>query len=149
MQIGDIVYLDPDNLDWYAKNVAEWCNANGAMSVEIDPIDREVDEKYVGTGPDGHAEDMVRHVTKSFRRFEIRAVPEPTQEEKENNARATRDAYLQQFVDPVVSNPLRWGELSDDEKQQYADYRGYLLDYPQSDEFPDAAPKTFEQWKNQ
>jgi hypothetical protein len=46
--------------------------------------------------------------------------------------RYERDRRLVQDVDPVVSNPLRWGGLSAYKQQEYADYRTALLDLPQN-----------------
>ena len=41
--------------------------------------------------------------------------------------RQERNYLLVKNVDPVVSNPLRWGDLSDAKKQQWAEYRTALL----------------------
>ena len=41
-------------------------------------------------------------------------------EYEQNRIREIRNSYLVEFVDPVVSNPLRWGEMTDEEKQRYA-----------------------------
>lgn len=49
------------------------------------------------------------------------------------SVRADRDARLE-CVDKI--NPIRWGEMSDDEKQQWIDYRIELLDVPQQAGFP-------------
>ena len=62
--------------------------------------------------------------------------------------RQTRDFYLEKYVDPVVSNPLRWADMSEEEKKEYSDYRKYLLDYPESSEdWFKQNPKTFEEFK--
>jgi hypothetical protein len=42
--------------------------------------------------------------------------------------RRERDYKLTTHVDPVVSNPLRWGDLSEEQKQAWATYRRALLD---------------------
>lgn len=42
--------------------------------------------------------------------------------------RSERDYRLTAIVDPVVSNPLRWGDLSEAQKQAWVDYRRNLLD---------------------
>lgn len=67
-------------------------------------------------------------------------------EYKQNRVREIRNSYLEQYVDPVVSNPLRWTDMSEEEKQKYADYRRYLLDYTQGENWWESNPKTFEQW---
>lgn len=51
-------------------------------------------------------------------------------------ARAKRDKLLKSEVDAVVSNPLRWAEMSDEQQQQWADYRTALLDLTYQDGFP-------------
>ena len=53
-------------------------------------------------------------------------------------ARAQRDRILQAAVDPLVSNPLRWADLSAKEQTAWASYRRALLDVPQQSGFPDA-----------
>lgn len=62
--------------------------------------------------------------------------------------RAVRDSYLVEYVDKVVSNPLRWSDLSSEEQQAYKDYRRYLLDYTTEESWWENNPKTFEEWEN-
>ena len=50
--------------------------------------------------------------------------------------REERDAKLRLEVDPVVSNPLRWADLSSEEQTEVAAYRTALLDVPQQPGFP-------------
>lgn len=67
-------------------------------------------------------------------------------EAKKESVRETRDFYLEKYVDPVVSNPLRWDDMSEEEKKEYSDYRKYLLDYPETKDWYKQNPKTFEEW---
>lgn len=64
----------------------------------------------------------------------------PTQEELDAAAagqiRAQRDYILATQVDPVVTNPLRWADLSAGEQTAVADYRRALLDIPEQAGFP-------------
>jgi hypothetical protein len=64
----------------------------------------------------------------------------PTQEELDvlaaADARAQRDTILATEVDPIVSNPLRWGDLSAEQQQAWADYRRALLDITAQSGFP-------------
>ena len=64
----------------------------------------------------------------------------PTQEELDAAqaviVRAERDRRLSSEVDPVVSNPLRWADLSSEEQTEVAAYRTALLDVPQQPGFP-------------
>ena len=59
-----------------------------------------------------------------------------TDEQKAENIRMFRNELLVREVDPVVTNPLRWAELSSTEQQQWTDYRTALLDVPQQSGFP-------------
>jgi len=49
--------------------------------------------------------------------------------------RAQRDSLLV-AVDVVVSNPLRWADLSSDKQTEWTVYRQALLDVPQQSGFP-------------
>lgn len=60
--------------------------------------------------------------------------------------RATRNRYLETYVDPIVSNPLRWSGLTSDEQKNYTDYRQYLLDITAEESFPDLVVLTFDEW---
>ena len=62
---------------------------------------------------------------------------------KQNQVREHRNILLQTEVDPIVTNPLRWADLSEEEKQQYTDYRRYLLDYTTTENWWENNPKTF------
>jgi hypothetical protein len=60
------------------------------------------------------------------------------EEEKSTTAkrvRAKRDYFLRK-LDKVVSNPLRWSEMTDEQKQAIAAYRQNLLNVPQQASFP-------------
>tara|TARA_R100001460_G_scaffold61162_1_gene101256 strand:+ start:316 stop:732 length:417 start_codon:yes stop_codon:yes gene_type:complete len=64
----------------------------------------------------------------------------PTQEEldakKALDVRELRDHLLQSEVDPIVSNPLRWAEMSSEKQAEWAQYRTDLLNVPQQSGFP-------------
>lgn len=64
----------------------------------------------------------------------------PTQEqldiEKANVVRAERDFKLQYEIDPIVTNPLRWADLSTEQQQKVKDYRQALLDITDQSGFP-------------
>lgn len=67
-------------------------------------------------------------------------------QEKINSKREERNNLLITVVDPVVTNPLRWEELTEAEQSKYRAYRLYLLDIPQQEEFPDIEIKSFEEF---
>jgi len=50
--------------------------------------------------------------------------------------RAQRDEKLLMEVDPIVSNPLRWNELTEAKQTEWAQYRTDLLNLPQQSGFP-------------
>lgn len=100
------------------ETVANWCNESGEYHIEDDG-------EY----------------------YKVAENPKPTQEEKEASARATRDAYLAAYVDPLVTNPLRWNDLSEAEQNNIKAYRQYLLDVPQTEGFPGNEILTYDEWK--
>jgi hypothetical protein len=64
----------------------------------------------------------------------------PTQEELDAAAaarvRAERDSILVTEVDPIVSNPLRWAEMTAEKQAEWSAYRTALLDITDQSGFP-------------
>ena len=64
----------------------------------------------------------------------------PTQEELDAQAAASvrgqRDYLLATEVDPIVSNPLRWADMTTEEQNAWAAYRTALLDISDQAGFP-------------
>ena len=64
----------------------------------------------------------------------------PTQEELDiiaaKNVRSDRDFRLNYEVDPVVTNPLLWAELTLEKQESWKQYRLALKDIPQQSGFP-------------
>jgi hypothetical protein len=50
--------------------------------------------------------------------------------------RAQRDQKLVEEVDPTVTNPLRWAELTDAKQAEWTQYRTDLLNLPEQSGFP-------------
>lgn len=100
------------------SQVAGWCNESGKYTIE------EQGEYYA-----------------------VVKILEPTEEEKAEQVRQTRNMYLQEYVDPLVTNPLRWQDLSESEQEEIKNYRKYLLDIPEQKEFPNIEVMTFDEWK--
>ena len=50
--------------------------------------------------------------------------------------RGERDNILTTVVDPLVSNPLRWSDLTSDKQAEWSQYRIDLLGVPQQAGFP-------------
>lgn len=66
--------------------------------------------------------------------------PEEIAESKKNldvTERNKRDSLLKEEVDAIAGNALRWGALTTDQQQAWADYRQALLDVPQQEGFPE------------
>lgn len=77
--------------------------------------------------------------------FVLNTDPRATQY-KQNRVREIRNSYLEQFIDPVASNALRWADMSEEEKQIYIDYRRYLLDFTEQENWWESNPLTLEEW---
>ena len=64
----------------------------------------------------------------------------PTQDELDaisaSEIRSERNALLSNFVDPLVTNPLRWAELTDAKQAEWTQYRTDLLNLPDQAGFP-------------
>jgi len=52
------------------------------------------------------------------------------------NLRSLRDQKLVNEVDPIVTNPLRWAELTDAKQAEWTQYRTDLLNLPDQAGFP-------------
>ena len=63
-----------------------------------------------------------------------------TQSEKDTREslwqRTIRNHRLIEEVDPIVTNPLRWAELTSDQQTAWTTYRTDLLNVPQQSGFP-------------
>lgn len=72
---------------------------------------------------------------------------EMSKSEVSNAVRAKRNSYLLEYVDPIVCNPFRWSDMTEEEQNKIKEYRQYLLDIPQQSEFPNIEVKTFSEWR--
>ena len=72
--------------------------------------------------------------------------PEPSIEELQAEVRAVRNSYLEKYVDPKQL-VMVWNSLTAEEQELYADYRQYLLDYPQTEGWYEQNPLTLDKWK--
>lgn len=63
-----------------------------------------------------------------------------SQEDKDarlsNILRLDRNFLLREEVDPVITNPLRWAELTTEQQNAWSQYRTDLLNVPQQEGFP-------------
>lgn len=102
------------------SEVANWCNENQQYRISDD-------EEYIF----------------------VEKIPESSVEEKSEIKRVIRNRYLEQYVDTVVCNPLRWADLKESEQNAIKEYRRYLLDITANKKFPDVDILSFEEWQCQ
>ncbi len=55
---------------------------------------------------------------------------------EEYKVRRERSRILTEVVDPLVTNPMRWGELTTSKQAEWTRYRKYLLDITDQSGFP-------------
>lgn len=67
---------------------------------------------------------------------EIKAAEIEWENRAGDRVREERNYILAYNVDPIVSNPLRWGSMTVEQQQAWADYRQALLDVPEQEGFP-------------
>lgn len=67
-------------------------------------------------------------------------------EYKQNRVREIRNSYLEQYVDPVISNQIRFSEMSETDKEKILNYRRYLLDYTNNENWWQMLPLDWENW---
>lgn len=69
-------------------------------------------------------------------------------ENKQKSVRAVREQYFSEYVDWYQAKSLLWEEMTEEEKQDIADYRKYLMDYTKEEYWWEKNPLNFEEWKN-
>ena len=67
-------------------------------------------------------------------------------EQKKAEVRAVRNSYLEKYVDPKQL-VMVWNSLTAEEQELYKDYRQYLLDYTEVEEWYLQNPMTLDEWK--
>ena len=64
---------------------------------------------------------------------------------KADDVRAVRNSYLEKYVDPKQL-VMVWDGLSEDERQLYANYRTYLLEYTELEDWYLNYPMIYDEW---
>lgn len=80
------------------------------------------------------------------RYFQIGDEPQPyvpSEDEMKENVKMIRNIYLQQTDFTQLSD----APFTVEEKAEYSEYRKYLRDYPEEENWWLQNPKTFEEWK--
>ena len=91
--------------------------------------------------------DKIEETDKEYFLHNGKYVCEISVEELQAEVRAVRNSYLETYVDPKQL-VMVWNSLTAEEQELYKDYRQYLLDYPQTEEWYEQNPLTFDEWKN-
>lgn len=103
------------------------------IEVDFDELDDEFVEFYA------HPDDIVswsselynRAIAGEFGEIAPYSIPaDKTGDAAMSDLRELRNKKLEQDVDPLVTNPLRWDALSAEKQQEWKDYRQALLDLP-------------------
>ena len=89
--------------------------------------------------------DKIEETDKTYFLHNGEYVCEITVEEQQSEVRTVRNNYLEKYVDPKQL-VLVWDSLSEDNKKLYADYRTYLLDYTNTEDWWLQNPMTFDEW---
>lgn len=115
-----------------------YIDTNGSIDCEINhPIFGWIPYTLRDDDPDATVDnDAVKAILGS----NIAAYVPPTQAELDAQAsaaiRAQRDYLLETEVDPIVSNPLRWADMTAEQQASWAAYRTALLDITDQAGFP-------------
>lgn len=67
-------------------------------------------------------------------------------EMQKTSVRIVRNSYLETYIDPYQL-VIRWNTLTQEEQDDLTNYRQYLLDYTDSENWWEHNPITFEEWK--
>lgn len=123
----------------YANNPV-WANRSQTkinLTVRFDHIDKDIPFTADINDVEAHGRDIfARAQSGEFGEVAPFLPTAPTLEEVSAAIRELRNYKLQTEVDPVVSNPLRWADLSPEQQQAYANYRQALLNMPEDPQFP-------------
>ena len=123
MRYRNARYIDATRIDCEIKHPA-----HGWIPYTLDPSDTDMTVNN---------NDLLAVMTQNG---DVAAYVPPTQEELDARGAATvrleRDIKLEQEVDPIAGNALRWAALTEEQRQAWAAYRLALLDVPQQAGFP-------------
>lgn len=92
--------------------------------------------------------DRIEKTDKTYFLHNGEYVFEVSIEDMQSEVRAVRNSYLEKYVDPKQL-VLVWESLSVDERNIYSDYRRYLLDYTDNEDWYLKNPLTLDEWKEE
>jgi hypothetical protein len=123
----------------YAKDPV-WANRNQTLinlTVRFEEIDEDLPFTANPNDTEAHGRDIyARAFAGEFGEVAPFTATPPTVEQVSEAVRSERNRKLETEVDPIVTNPLRWAELSPEQQQAYSDYRRALLDMTNNPAFP-------------
>lgn len=117
------------------RNVESWNDANTRFDMEINHplhgwIPFTLDMSDDGT-------DIDKDALKTLISTNFTAMSQDKIDTIEGDAvRHQRDTILQYEVDPIITNSLRWAELTTEKQNEWKQYRTDLLNVPQQSGFP-------------
>ena len=129
-----------------SNNKVTITEARNASYIDADGnIDCEINHPEYGWIPytlsDNDTDTTIDNVVvKAILGLDIAPYVPPTQEELDAQAaaavRGRRDYLLATEIDPIVSNPLRWADMTAEQQAAWAAYRTALLDITDQAGFP-------------
>jgi len=129
-----------------SNNLVTITEARNAVYIDADGnIDCEINHPEYGWIPytlrnDDTDTTVDNTAVKAILGSNLAAYVPPTQEELDAQAaasvRAQRDNLLRGVVDPIVSNPLRWADMTAEQQAAWTAYRTALLDITDQAGFP-------------
>jgi len=117
------------------RNVVSWNDENTIFDLELNhpthgwiPFNLNMSD----TGSDIDIQALRTLIGNNFS-----PVSQQMKDESEASAvRFQRDARLKEEVDPLITNQIRWNELSTEKQNEWMQYRTDLLNVPQQSGFP-------------
>lgn len=123
----------------YAKNPV-WANRGQTkinLLVKFTNFNEELPFTASFSDPEAHGRDIfARAQAGEFGEITPFNPTPPTIETVSQIIREARNYKLETEVDPIVSNPLRWADLSPEQQQAYSTYRNALLNITDNPSFP-------------
>jgi hypothetical protein len=123
----------------YAKNPV-WANRNQTLinlTVRFEGIDEDLPFTANANDVEAHGREIyAQAVTGEFGEIDPFTATPPTIQQVSDAVRQTRNHKLETDVDPIVSNPLRWADLTPEQQQAVEAYRRNLLDMTDDPAFP-------------
>jgi len=127
----------------------------GAVNCQLDPLETQIQGKEVWLLPASSTFEVPPEEKEGYKikwngtSWEYESIPvpppppEPTEDEKKMMVREVRDSYLQ----GTDFTQLDDAPFTEEEKAEYREYRHYLRDYTNEENWWEQNPLTFSEWK--